>query len=123
MEAVPIPLNREWRDDAEGILAESPIDEEAVQSVEERIHRLQAEIDTVWDTPAWRHIDAMLAEEFARESQIIMATDEVDKLMAARERARFLARLRKKPEEVLSQLQELSRERRLLLGEEDAPEE
>lgn len=77
----------------------------------------------MWDTPAWRHIDQVLAEEFARESRLMFETDDMDKLLAARERARFLTRLRRKPEEVTSQLQELSRERRVLLGEEEDPEE
>jgi hypothetical protein len=111
------PLNREWFEENERELAEEPIDTAAVASVEEEIRRLYDEERMVWKSPAWEHIDAYLAKEFARESEVLFATDDREQLILARERARVISRLRKKPTEVSKELQSLSKRRLILIGE------
>lgn len=118
-----MPLNREWFDEAQEDLAEDPIDREALAEVEDELRRLYEEEAQVWKSPAWQRIDALLATEFSRESELIFASNDPQELMFARERGRVIARLRKRPKEVAARLQELARTRRVLLGEEQAPEE
>lgn len=118
-----MPLNREWFEEAEVDLADSPFDDAAIASVEEEIRRLYEEEKVVWHSEAWRHIDAILEEEFKRETALIFAATDPQELMFARERGRVISRLRKRPEEVAARLQELAKSRRILVGEEAAPEE
>jgi len=116
-------MNQEWLQTVEDDLAESPIDEAAVASVEEEIRRLYDEETRVWHTDAWAFIDEYLGKEFARESAIIFTTNDPNELMLARERGRVISRLRKRPQEVAARLQELARQRRILVGEEESSEE
>jgi hypothetical protein len=116
-----VPLNWEWRAAREQD-AEYELDVDALKTVEERILDLQDEA-VVYSGPAWERLDAMLSKEFQKESNIVFSTLDDMELKLARERARVFARLRRRPEEVEAQLQELFRERRVLSGEEEETEE
>lgn len=116
-----MPLNWDWRAAKEED-AESELDEDALKKVEERILALHDEL-AAFSGPAWERLDSMLADKFQKESNIVFSTMDDMELKLARERARVYAQLRRRPEEVEGQLQELSRERRVLRGEEEEQEE
>lgn len=116
-----MPLNWDWRAAKEEDL-ESELDQDALKRVEDRILELRDE-QQVYSTSAWEALDKLLGDEFQKESNILFATEDDMGLKLARERARVYARLRKRPEQVESELQELFRERRILNGEEETREE
>jgi hypothetical protein len=118
-----VPNNWGWRRDVEED-NESPIDDAAVAETERRIAELQSEFDALYDSPWWELYEAKVLEpEFATASNVMMAVDNDDELRLARERARVISRLRKKPQALTLELAEQRKLRRILLGEEADPEE
>lgn len=116
-----MPLNWDHRADAMDDI-ENAADEEQIKNVEERILATRKELE-VYDSRAWALVDEELAGEFQKQSNIVFATDDFEDLKVARALARFVSHLRNKPDRARFQVQELSKELRVLRGEEDAPEE
>ncbi len=121
MEGSPTPLNWDFRKSVEEDI-ETPLDEEAIGAAEAKFLRLSRDAD-VYNSPAWARLDEMLAEEFQSASAVVFATSDFEELKLARERARVVSRLRRRPEEAERQLQETAAELRTLRGEDESPEE
>lgn len=73
----------------------------------------------VFDSPAWARLDEMLAEELRRATTDIMSAPTPDDMLLARERARVVTRLKKKPDELRQKLDDLRRQLREVEGETD----
>lgn len=84
------------------------------QSILETYEQLE-----VYETPAWAKVEEILEEESKAAFRDLMNA-EGEQVLLARERARVIAKLRSRPEELRAQLARLQRDRAELEGETDA---
>lgn len=110
-----MPLDKLFRKEAAAAEAWSA---EALDSVNQEILETYAALE-VYDTPAWATIEELLKEESESAFRDLMNADP-DQILLARERARVVARLRSKPDELRQKLARLQRDRAELEGETDA---
>jgi hypothetical protein len=108
-----MPFNKRWRDLIEN---ETEFDEEELAEVEKEMLRLHGELE-VYQTQGWGKVEAMLDEEFIRASEVMMATNDMEELKLARDRARFVSQLKRKPKDLEQRLDDLRQRRRELKGE------
>lgn len=98
-----MPLNRLFRQDS--ILADGD-DEEERRDIEIELSTLLDELD-IYETPAWDALEKMLLEEQKAAFADMMAADDEQHIILARERARVVSRLLRKPEAIRERRQQL----------------
>jgi hypothetical protein len=90
----------------------------ALDSIHQDILETYEQLE-VYDTPAWEKVEAILSAE-AQDAFRALMNAEGEQILLARERARVIAKLRSKPEELRARLAQLQRDRAELEGETDA---
>lgn len=94
------------------------IDEFLVLGIRERIVETNEALE-VYETAAWAEVEKVLEQE-AQDAFRNMLNGDTEQMVLARERARVIAKLRSKPDELRQQLDSLRRQLAEAEGETDA---
>jgi len=98
-----MPLNRLFRQES---VAENAIDEDERRDIEIELSETLDELD-VYETPAWDALEKMLLAEQKSAFADMMGAEDEQQIVLARERARVISRLLRKPESIREHRQQL----------------
>lgn len=109
-----MPLDKLFRREAE---AAAQVDEFLILGIRERIVETNDALE-VYETAAWAEVEKILEQE-AQDAFRSMLNGDTEQMVLARERARVVAKLRSKPDELRQQLSSLRRQLAEAEGETD----
>lgn len=98
-----MPFNRLFQKEA---IEGEAVDEEERRDIEIELGELLDEID-VYETPAWDTLEQMLLSEQKSAFADMMTAEDEQQIILARERARVISRLLRKPEMLRERRQKL----------------
>lgn len=109
-----MPLDKLFRREAEEA---AKADDFLILGIRERIVETNEALE-VYETAAWAEVEKILEQE-AQDAFRAMLNGDTEQMVLARERARVVARLRAKPDELRQQLSSLRRQLAEAEGETD----
>lgn len=101
-----MPFNRLFQKEA---IEGEAVDEEERRDIEIELGELLDEID-VYETPAWDTLEKMLLAEQKSAFADMMTAENEQQIVLARERARVISRLLRKPEMLRERRQQLKKD-------------